>query len=87
MQLSLRETDDEFRVQVAGALRWNDRLRLSAVAAALRRTRAGMFVLDGSAALEADRGAFEGIASTARRMALVEGLRSSIVAPAAGIAS
>jgi hypothetical protein len=81
------------RIRVSGALTWNDRLELSRRMGA-RLVGADGFhgaspvtatdlVLDGSAATEADRGAFLGLAATTRRIAASLGIAATILAPAA----
>ena len=81
MILTLEDDGNSFHIGLGGDVRWNDRLALAALAGPLRSTRAMVLVLDGLHAHEADRGSFGGLAATARRMALLEGLVARIVPP------
>jgi hypothetical protein len=54
---------------LSGEVRWNDRLRLSAVAPALAASRAREVAVDARACVEHDRGSLSGILATAERMA------------------
>ena len=75
MQVELIERGGRLTARLAGELRWNDRVRLSALARVLRETRAGELELDCSQAVEADRGCLGGVVASAERMAVAEGLR------------
>lgn len=83
MTLTIDDDGPSLRVTLGGPLRWNDRLGLATIARPLRTSRAGTLVLDASRAHEHDLGCFEGIAQTARRMALLQGREPVVVAPRA----
>ena len=82
--MTLKVTDDgtTFLVQLEGSIAWNDRLVIAGLAGNLRGSLAAMLVLDGSSAVEGDRGAFDGLASTVRRLALLDGLEAIVIRPA-----
>lgn len=75
MQLEVIENGRRLTARLEGDLRWNDRVRLSALARVLRETTASELALDCGDSTEADVGCLGGMLATAERMALVEGLR------------
>lgn len=83
LSISIDDDDSDFRIGLTGPVRWNDRLKLAVLARRLRLSRSRTLVLDGTLAEDADRGAFDGLVATARRMALLEGLTPVIVRPEA----
>ena len=83
MTITLDDDGPALRITLSGPLRWNDRLALAILARPLRASRARTLVLDASRAFEHDLGCFEGLAQSARRMALLEGRDPVVVAPAA----
>ena len=64
---------DRFTARASGEVRWNDRLLLSDLVAAMRRSTAEEFVLDARLCSERDKGSLLGIAATAERMARSDG--------------